>query len=182
MPNLYTIPIDQGDMLLVAGKIYELDDEGNFRQVDDTWPQPADKSGWLNDDGQQFTCAQIAFGHLGIDPSFILDHRILVEGDSLIPWNVIESFLSSCSEEMTLVADRKQRVGDFIREHPVGKFFVATYPTPPAPNEIQVLHIFALVEGTAFNLRWATTLDWVYRAWRIPDSTDTAYAFRTMTP
>jgi hypothetical protein len=164
------MPLYRGDMLLVNGKIYALDSEGTFQQIygpkseSETRPGVGSED---NDDGHKDTCIDLAFQHLNLDLSRLQGDRHPMG----IHWRLVEDYLSDLPEENFVGS-----VGDFVREHPTGKFFVTVWPA-----EAAVIHTFALVDGVAHNIRW-DCISGVCRAWRISDSTDTVEATTVVGP
>jgi hypothetical protein len=156
MPKLITIRDfgKWGDSILLAdsGRIYSVDSTGGIQLlVGGPVNLKTDEAG--NDDGGENTCVELALRNLGLDDEPVKSFKRSREDGNVCPidWSVIEASLSAHQQ-----LNWAGTVGHFIKEHPTGKYFVGTNG-----------HSFALVDGTAFNIRYETPKHEVYRVWRI---------------
>ena len=165
MPNLKIVhDIGKwGDMILLAdiGRIYSIDALGRLGLAFGS-PITYDKSGpgGLNDDGTKNRCVDIAFQHLGLDTEPIKKFRESVENPDTAPTSQeLVNILLSTFEKLNW----KGMVGDFIKQHPTGKYYVSCFGDYTETTS----HAFALVEGTAFNINFRSPIQEIDHVWKI---------------
>jgi len=151
MPTLHTITGagKWGDLILLAdiGRIYSLDGVGRL-QLEFGHPMTYDTStSFANDDGKKNTCVDIAFQHLGLSIEPIKKFRQAADNPDTVstPQELIDGLLSRFEK-----VSFKGTVGEFIQQHPTGNYYVSFFKDYSETGG----HAFALLDGTAFNLKY----------------------------